>query len=101
MNILFIGDIMGKPGRRALKEQFQKLIDEFNIDFTIVNVENAAGGFGITPKIAEELLSWERMSSLRVITSGIDERYTSTWKRNRDSSGRKTTPQRAQGRGSI
>ena len=66
MNILFIGDIMGKPGRRALKEQFQKLIDEFNIDFTIVNVENAAGGFGITPKIAEELLSL----GANVLTSG-------------------------------
>jgi metallophosphoesterase (TIGR00282 family) len=66
MNVFFVGDVMGKPGRYALKDQFQKLIEEFNIHFTVVNVENAAGGFGITPKIADELISL----GANVLTSG-------------------------------
>ncbi len=55
MNILCIGDIVGKPGRLALGEVLPGLKQEFQIDFTVVNAENAAGGSGLTPKIAEEL----------------------------------------------
>jgi len=55
MNILFIGDVVGSPGRRALKEALHGVIDRHRVDFTIVNVENAAGGFGLTVELYEEL----------------------------------------------
>ncbi len=57
MNILLIADIVGKSGRRIVRQKIEKLIHEHDVDFTIANVENAAAGFGITPKIADELLS--------------------------------------------
>jgi 2',3'-cyclic-nucleotide 2'-phosphodiesterase len=66
MRVLFVGDIFGKPGRRALQERLHGLIHEHRIDFTIANVENAAGGFGITPQIADELLK----SEIDLLTSG-------------------------------
>lgn len=55
MNILFIGDIVGNPGRKATKEMLQKLKKERQIDFCIANGENAAGGSGITYVVAQEL----------------------------------------------
>lgn len=54
--ILFLGDIVGEPGRRAVIEKLPKLKSSLGIDFTIVNGENSAGGRGITPKIAISLL---------------------------------------------
>ncbi|MBS1704485.1 MAG: TIGR00282 family metallophosphoesterase [Armatimonadetes bacterium] len=53
--ILFLGDIVGKPGRKAVKEGLPSLQDSLQPLFTIVNGENSAGGVGITPDIAEEL----------------------------------------------
>ena len=55
MNILFVGDVVGAPGRRALVEGLEGLIDRHRIDFTIVNIENAAGGFGLTIELFEDL----------------------------------------------
>ena len=55
MNILFVGDVVGSPGRRALAEGLLPLIDKRRIDFTVVNVENAAGGFGLTLELFEDL----------------------------------------------
>jgi len=55
MNILFIGDVVGSPGRRALERALLPLIDRRKVDFTIVNIENAAGGFGLTVELFEEL----------------------------------------------
>ncbi|NLL06253.1 MAG: TIGR00282 family metallophosphoesterase [Clostridiaceae bacterium] len=55
MNILFIGDIVGNPGRKAAKEMIQRLKRERQIDFCIVNGENSAGGSGITYVVAQEL----------------------------------------------
>jgi calcineurin-like phosphoesterase len=66
MRVLFVGDIFGKPGRKALFEKLQGLIQAHRIDFSIANVENAAGGFGLTPQIAEEILS----ADIDVLTSG-------------------------------
>lgn len=66
MNVLLIGDIVGKPGRSAVKDLLPKLKEDHNIEFTIANGENAAGGNGLTPKIAEELFSY----GVDVITSG-------------------------------
>ena len=51
MKLLFVGDVVGKPGRRAVKQKLASLIDQHHVDYTIVNVENAAGGFGITPDV--------------------------------------------------
>jgi metallophosphoesterase (TIGR00282 family) len=54
--ILFIGDVVGRAGRRVLRELLPGLRDEFAPDFVVANGENAAGGIGITPKEADELL---------------------------------------------
>ncbi|MCX8023492.1 MAG: TIGR00282 family metallophosphoesterase [Syntrophorhabdaceae bacterium] len=53
ITVLFLGDVIGKPGRNAVKD----FIKDVNVDFKIVNGENLAGGIGITPKVAEEILS--------------------------------------------
>lgn len=56
LRILFLGDIFGEPGRRAVIDHLPTLRERFRIDFTIVNGENSAGGRGITPKISISLL---------------------------------------------
>jgi metallophosphoesterase (TIGR00282 family) len=66
MRILFIGDIVGKAGRQAIDGVLQKVIADHKIDFTIANGENAAGGMGITPAIAIEMLD----QGVDVLTSG-------------------------------
>ncbi|HWA82586.1 MAG TPA: YmdB family metallophosphoesterase, partial [Fimbriimonadaceae bacterium] len=53
--ILFLGDVVGRPGRAAVKEGLQSLQETHKPLFTVVNGENAAGGVGITPDIAEEI----------------------------------------------
>jgi len=55
MKILCIGDIVGKPGREAVDSLLSGLKKEFNVDFIMANAENSAGGFGTTPRIANEL----------------------------------------------
>jgi len=55
MNILFIGDIFGRPGRTIVKERLPGLVRQHSADLIIANCENAASGFGITPSLAEEL----------------------------------------------
>ena len=55
MNILFIGDIFGSAGRRIVREHIGHVRAAHNVELTIVNVENAAGGFGVTPQIAEDV----------------------------------------------
>jgi metallophosphoesterase (TIGR00282 family) len=66
VKLLFIGDIVGQPGRGAVKELLPKLRDQHALDFVIANGENSAGGSGITPKIAEEIFS----AGVDVITTG-------------------------------
>jgi metallophosphoesterase (TIGR00282 family) len=66
VKVLFIGDIFGEPGRRALARAVPKLVAQRQIDIVIGNGENAAGGFGITPELAEELFDL----GLAVITTG-------------------------------
>ncbi len=55
MNILFIGDIVGKPGRRGVAQWLPQIREEFSVDFTVANAENAAGGLGATPEILHSL----------------------------------------------
>jgi len=57
IKILFVGDIVGGIGKRALLSLLPSLRDRHSPDFVVVNGENAAGGIGITPKIAEELFA--------------------------------------------
>jgi metallophosphoesterase (TIGR00282 family) len=66
MKVLFIGDIVGKPGRKAVRRGIPDLISKLKLDFVIANAENAAGGFGITKSIGEELFSM----GIDVLTSG-------------------------------
>jgi len=58
MNILFVGDIVGRAGRRAVRFFLEKLKKEHKLDFIIANGENSAGGFGMTKKVAEELYGY-------------------------------------------
>jgi len=55
MNILFIGDIFGSAGRRIVREHIGHVRKAHEVDLTVINAENAAGGFGLTPQIAEDL----------------------------------------------
>ena len=55
VRLLFVGDVIGRPGRRALQRTLHGLIDTHRIDYTIVNVENSAGGIGVTPDVLREL----------------------------------------------
>ena len=57
VKILFVGDVVGKPGRRGLQRVLRPLIDEHLIDYVVVNVENAAGGIGVTPDVLGEFQS--------------------------------------------
>lgn len=66
MKILFIGDIVGRPGREAVRNLLPKIKEEENIELVVANAENAAGGSGLTPSICEELFSL----GIDVITSG-------------------------------
>jgi metallophosphoesterase (TIGR00282 family) len=66
VKLLFIGDIVGHPGRRAVKELLPKLREQHALDFVIANGENSAGGSGITVKTAEEIFA----AGVDVITSG-------------------------------
>jgi metallophosphoesterase (TIGR00282 family) len=66
INVLFIGDVFGSPGRAFLKERLPELIERYNADFVIVNCENAAGGAGLTPETAAELFA----TGIDAMTSG-------------------------------
>lgn len=80
MRILFIGDIVGSPGRRIVLERLEDIVATESADLVIANGENAASGFGITPRLTEELLSagievlsggnhiWDRREILDFIT---------------------------------
>jgi metallophosphoesterase (TIGR00282 family) len=57
MRILFIGDIVGAPGRKIIRDRLSDIIATEQLDLVVANGENAASGFGITPRLAEELLA--------------------------------------------
>ena len=66
VRILYIGDIFGRPGRNIVKERLPGLVSEYAPDLILANGENAAAGFGITPKLVEELLAL----GIAVLTTG-------------------------------
>lgn len=66
MRVLILGDVMGRPARRAVRDLVPSLIDKEEIDLVVANAENAAGGMGVDLKSAKELLS----AGVQVLTSG-------------------------------
>ena len=80
MNILFIADIYGSPGRKAVRDLMPEIVSSMGIDFVVANVENAAAGFGVTKDILEELKGlgvecmtsgnhiWDRRESMPLLT---------------------------------
>jgi metallophosphoesterase (TIGR00282 family) len=66
MNILFIGDIIGRPGRELIRVGLRALVERYSLDLVIANAENSAAGFGITKDIGDTLLEW----GIDVMTSG-------------------------------
>lgn len=66
VNLLFIGDIIGKPGRQAVTRELHRLVDRYRVDLVIANGENAAGGFGITEETARDLFA----CGIQLLTSG-------------------------------
>src|SRR3954465_6466167 len=66
IRLLFIGDIVGRPGRDLVRHGLRGLVDYHHIDFVIANAENSAAGFGITREIGDQLLDW----GVDVMTSG-------------------------------
>ncbi|MBI3671150.1 MAG: TIGR00282 family metallophosphoesterase [Acidobacteria bacterium] len=66
MRILFIGDIVGSPGRKIVTERLADIVAQQQIDLVIANGENAASGFGITPRLVEEMLA----AGIEVVSGG-------------------------------
>jgi metallophosphoesterase (TIGR00282 family) len=66
MKILFIGDIVGKPGRELIRKGLRNLVEHYGVDVVIANAENSAAGFGVTKDIGDTLLEW----GVDVMTSG-------------------------------
>src|SRR5512132_2897754 len=64
--LLFVGDIVGRPGRELIRQGLRTLVDHHQIDVVIANAENSAAGFGITREIGDQLLDW----GVEVMTSG-------------------------------
>jgi len=85
LNVLVIGDIIGKAGRRALSEHLPSLVDKHRIDFVVANGENLAHGFGLNERVAEEMFDlgvhvltngnhcWDQREFLELIDE--DDRY--------------------------
>ncbi|MFO7595155.1 MAG: YmdB family metallophosphoesterase, partial [Desulfocurvibacter africanus] len=66
MRVLFLGDIVGRPGREAVAGEMRRLREELALDVALANAENASGGLGLKPDEARRLLD----SGLDVLTSG-------------------------------
>jgi metallophosphoesterase (TIGR00282 family) len=88
LRILFIGDIFGRPGRNIVSEHLAALLKEHAVDLCIANGENAAGGFGLTPPIAEEFFDlgidvittgnhvWDKRELLEYFHGAVNEPYS-------------------------
>jgi metallophosphoesterase (TIGR00282 family) len=66
MNILMIGDVVGSPGRTILKKALPVVLRKYDVDYCVANVENAAGGFGVTKEVCDEILD----AGVDCLTSG-------------------------------
>ena len=90
MRILVLGDVVGRPGRGAIRELAPSLITSESVDLAMANAENASGGMGVDVKSAEELFS----GGIHVLTSGNHiwkkKKFSPIWKRTPASSARPT-----------
>ncbi len=87
MNILFVGDVFGSAGRHIVREHLPHVLETNAVDLLIINGENAAGGFGITPTIAEELFDlgahvittgnhiWDKKEIFEYMTVPVDSHF--------------------------
>jgi len=66
IRVLFIGDVVGKPGRVAVRDLLDGLVDKYNVDLVAANAENAAGGFGVTADTAQDLFE----AGIHILTTG-------------------------------
>jgi 2',3'-cyclic-nucleotide 2'-phosphodiesterase len=85
LKILFVGDIFGSAGRRIVREHIGHVREAHDVELVVINAENAAGGFGVTPQIAEELFDlgadvlttgnhvWDKRELLDYLNSAADE----------------------------
>lgn len=85
LNILFVGDIFGSAGRKIVREHIGHVRESHDIELVVINAENAAGGFGVTPAIAEELFDlgadvlttgnhvWDKRELIEYLTSVSEE----------------------------
>ena len=85
MRILFIGDVFGSPGRKIVREHVHHLVETNSVELLIINVENAAGGFGVTPAICEEFFElgadvlttgnhvWDKKEINNYLSSGMKD----------------------------
>jgi metallophosphoesterase (TIGR00282 family) len=83
VQILFIGDVFGSPGRKIVREHVHHLVENNRVELLVINVENAAGGFGVTPAICEEFFElgadvlttgnhvWDKKEIGEYLTSGM------------------------------
>jgi 2',3'-cyclic-nucleotide 2'-phosphodiesterase len=88
LRILFIGDIFGRPGRNSVREHMPALMRQHAVDLCIANGENAAGGFGLTPQIAEDFFDlgidvittgnhvWDKRELTDYFNAAIDEPFS-------------------------
>ena len=93
MRVLFVGDIVGSPGRQIVRDRLADIVAQREIDLVIANGENSASGFGITPRLAEELLktgidvltggnhSWDRKEILDYMPPTAARAVDGTWPR--------------------
>src|SRR6185503_14306691 len=91
LKILFVGDVVGRPGRTAVQALLPKIRKDHGIDFAIVNGENSAGGAGLTLDIARELMRTERMSLRTATTCGTSGSSSTTSSSCRSRSGPSTS----------
>ena len=66
MKVLMIADVVARPGRIAVLERIEDLREQYDVDLAVMNAENVAGGFSITPPLAEQLFA----AGIDVMTSG-------------------------------
>jgi 2',3'-cyclic-nucleotide 2'-phosphodiesterase len=88
LRILFIGDIFGRPGRNIVREHLAALVKDHAVDLCIANGENAAGGFGLTPQIADEFFDlgidvittgnhvWDKRELVEYFNAAVNEPYS-------------------------
>jgi len=99
-NLFFIGDIFGSIGRNLVARHLKDIVAAEHIHLTIANAENSAGGFGITPQLAEDLFGYGLDVRPPAIMSGTSAKFTITSRASRACCVRRTTSRNCPAKGS-